>query len=168
MHEVPLLMEEFAAVIETPFQISTRLKEVAWNFVCRLYSNDTDDDSDVDLVRMKVFSQKSRDMERIPPMSDALDQHFKRSVFQASIWTAAHRSIMPVNNPTDHGWKEEDSRLVPIWRSLPLASDVFQLDVRCTCKSTCSMCNCRRAKLRCTCMCKFPCAFNNPKFVIMS
>ena len=83
-------MEEFATVVDTPFQTSPRLKEVAAKFVCRLYSNDSNDDIDVDLVRMKVFSQKTRDVERIPPTTDALDQHLKRSVFQASIWTTAH------------------------------------------------------------------------------
>ena len=66
MHEVPSLMEEFATVVDTPFQTSPRLKEVAAKFVCRLYSNDSNDDIDVDLVRMKVFSQKTRDVERIP------------------------------------------------------------------------------------------------------
>src|SRR5688572_33491272 len=85
-----VVMEEFATVIDTPFQTSPRLKEVAAKFVCRLYSNDSNDDIDVDLVRMKVFSQKTRDVERIPPTTDALDQHLKRSVFQASIWTTAH------------------------------------------------------------------------------
>ena len=34
---------------------------------------------------------------------------------------------MPVNNPTDHGWKEEDSKLLPVWTTLPFAKDVFQL-----------------------------------------
>src|SRR5688572_29135838 len=159
MREVPFLMEEFATVVDTPFQTSPRLKEVAARFVCRLYSNDSKDDIDVDLVRMKVFSQKTRDVERIPRTTDALDQHLKRSVFQASIWTTAHRSMMPLKNPTNHGWKEEEGKqLLPIWTSLPLARDVFQLDVKCTCTSTCSLCKCMKAKLKCTCLCKCTCA----------
>jgi hypothetical protein len=113
--------------------------------------------NDVDLVRLRVFSQKTRDVERIPPTSDALYQHLKRSVFQASIWTTAQMSMMPVNNPTDHGWKEEDGKLLPIWISQPLARDVFQLDVKCTCTSTCSRCKCMRAKLKCTRLCKCKC-----------
>src|SRR5678816_2499716 len=95
MREVPFLMEEFATVVDTPFQTSPRLKEVAAKFVCGLYSNDSNDDIDVDLVRKKVFSQKTRDVERIPPTTDALDQHLKRSVFQASIWTTVSQLIMP-------------------------------------------------------------------------
>jgi len=84
MDAVSSLMEEFATVVDTPFQTSPRLTKVAANFVCRLYPNDPN--NDVDLVRMKLFSQKTRDVERIPPTKDALDQHIKRSVFQASIY----------------------------------------------------------------------------------
>ena len=39
--------------------------------------------------------------------------------------------LMPANNPIDHGWKEENEKLLPIWTSLPLASEVFNLDVKC-------------------------------------
>jgi len=43
-----------------------------------------------------------------------------------------------INNPTNHGWKEEDGKLLPIWTTLPLAKDVFHLDVKCTCPIACS------------------------------
>ena len=138
MQEMTSLMEEFATVVETQFQISSRLIAVATNFGCTLYSNESNDDNDVDLVRLRVFSQETRDVERIPPTSDALYQHLKRGVFQASIWTTAQRSMMPVNSPTNHGWTEKDVKLLPIWISLPLTKDVFQLDLKCTCTSTCS------------------------------
>ena len=101
--QVPFLMEEFETVVDTPFQTSPRLKEVASTFVCMLYSNEPDNDVD----RTKVFSQKTRDVERIPPTRDTLSLHLKRSVFQASIWTTAHMSLMPANNPTDHGWSRK-------------------------------------------------------------
>ena len=57
--------------------------------ICWLYSNDSNEEIYVNLLRMRLFSQKPRDVERFPPTSDALDQHLKRSVFQASIWTTA-------------------------------------------------------------------------------
>ncbi len=69
-------------------------------------------------------------MERIPPTSDALDQHLKRSVFQASIWTTAHEPLALVPSPSNHGWMEKDGQLVPIWTTLPLARDAFDLDVK--------------------------------------
>jgi len=74
MHEVPSLMEPFTTICNTPFQTLPRLKEVATNFVCRLYSNESNEVNDVDFVPMTLFSQKTRDVERIPPTSDALDQ----------------------------------------------------------------------------------------------
>ena len=55
-HEVPSLMEEFATIVETPFQISPKLIEVATNFVFRLYSNESNEDNDVDFVRLRLFS----------------------------------------------------------------------------------------------------------------
>ena len=154
MHKVPSLMEQFETIVHTPFRISPRLKEVATNFVCRLYSNESNADNSVDLVPMKFFSQKTRDVERIPPTSEALDQHLKRSVFQASIWASPHMSMMPVNNPTDHGWKEEGGKLLPIWTTLPLAKDVFHLDVKCTCPTSSSQYKSEKTKLKCTRQCK--------------
>ena len=57
-----------------------------------------------------------------------------------SIWTTAHRSVMPLNNSANHGWKEEEGKqLLPIWTSLPLARDVFHLGVKCTCTSLTSL-----------------------------
>ena len=93
MRKVPSLMEEFATLADTPFQASPSLKEAATHFVCKLYTNDSNEGNDVDSLRMMLFSQKTRDVERIPPTSDALDQHLKRSVFQASIWTTAHMYV---------------------------------------------------------------------------
>ena len=55
MQEMPSLMEEFATIVESPFQISPRLIEVATNIFCRLYYNVSNKDSDVDLVRLRVF-----------------------------------------------------------------------------------------------------------------
>ena len=97
MNKVPFLMEEFATVVDNPFQTSPRLTEVASTCVCMLYSNESDDD--VDRVRMKVFYQKTRDVERIPPTSNALSLDFKRSVFHASIWTTAHMSFDASQQP---------------------------------------------------------------------
>ena len=57
--EVPSLMEEFAAVADIPFHISPKLKDVTRQFVCKLYSNESTDDADVDLLRMKVFSHRT-------------------------------------------------------------------------------------------------------------
>ena len=117
-----------------------------------------DDSNNVDLVRMKVFCHKTRDVERIPPTSDALDLHLQRTVFQASIWTAAHKSIIPTQDPCNHGWMKKDNKLIPVWTTLPLAQHAFDLQVKCSCTKTCSLCKCKKANLRCTRLCKCDCA----------
>ena len=118
MQELPFVMEEFAAIHDTPFEASKRLNEVAANFVRRFSSSESKDDSDVDRLQMNLFSHKTRDVERIPPTCDALNLRVMKSVYQASIWTTAHLSVIPVHNPTDHGWKEENGCYVqsgPFW-----------------------------------------------------
>ena len=42
---------------------------------------------------------------------------------------------MSFRNSIDPGWKEEDGKLLPILVLLFPARDVFQLDVKCTCKA---------------------------------
>ena len=84
---------------------------MASKFVCRLYSSDTSpatqtgntsNSNDIDVVRMEVFYQKTKDVERIPHAAEAVLQNLKRSSYQA-IWNAAHISGMSVPNPELHG-----------------------------------------------------------------
>src|SRR6218665_1889742 len=37
--------------------------------------------------------------------------------------------------------------LLPIWALLPLGRDVFHLNVKCTCTSTCTLCKCMQSKI---------------------
>ncbi len=156
--EVPSLLSEFATITSTPFHISPELKKVVHYFVYKLYSDELiTDDTNLDLVRMRVFCHRTQDVERIPPTSDALDQHLKRSVFQASIWITAHEPLALVPSPCNHGWMEKGGQLVPIWTTLPLARDVFDLDVKCACTKPCSSCKCKKAELKCSRLCKCKC-----------
>ena len=113
--------------------------------------------SDIDRLRMKLFSHKTKDVERISPTYDALNLYVMRSVYQASIWTTAYLSMIPVHNPTDHGWKEEDGMLLPVWSFLTPAKDVFHLDVKCSYTNQCSRCKYMKAKLKCTRLCQCKC-----------
>ncbi len=147
--EVPSLLSEFGTITSTPFHTSPELRKVVHYFVCKLFSDEhITDEAKVDLVRMRVFCHRTRDVEGIPPTSDALDQHLKSSVFQASIWAAAHEPLALVPSPSYHGWMEKDGQLVPIWTTLPLARDVFDQDVKCACTKPCSSCKCKKADLK--------------------
>jgi len=150
MKMMPHLMQHFASVAETPFQISRSLMETVNEFVCKLYSSSDVPENDVNKLRMRIFSQKTRDVKRIPPTMDALEQHTTRSVFQASVWTSAHNSQMNAPNPEKFGWVVEDGKLFPVWITQLLAKDVFSIDVKCSCANLCSSCKCVKANLRCT------------------
>jgi len=78
-----------------------------------------------------------------------------KSRVSASSWLPwsidpAHMSMIPINNPINHGWKEEDGKLLPIWTTLSFAKDVFHLNVKCICPIACSQCKRVKTKLKCT------------------
>ena len=52
---MPSVMDEFATVVDTPFQISPKMIEVALDFVCRLYVYCNEPNNDVDFVRMMLI-----------------------------------------------------------------------------------------------------------------
>jgi hypothetical protein len=92
MKMMPHLMQHFASVAETPFQTSRSLMETVNEFVCKLYSSSDVPENDVNKLRMRIFSQKTRDVERLPPTMDALELHTTGSVNQAIAQTSAHNS----------------------------------------------------------------------------
>ena len=79
---------KFSKIIDDPFELLQNLNTVVDKFVCLLYKGGEADG--VDLLEMDMYSHKTRDIERIPPTSDALHQHLKRSVYQASVWASAN------------------------------------------------------------------------------
>src|SRR6218665_42700 len=56
-------------------------------------------------------------------------------LLDTEVWTTAHRSMMSLRNSVDHGWKEEDGKLLPILVLLSSARDVFKFDVKCISKN---------------------------------
>ena len=143
--------ESFQKIIDAPFELSQSLNTVVETFVCLLYKGG---DADcVDLLRMDMFSHKTRDVERIPPTSDALHQHLKRSVYQASVWASANISVTSFPAPHDFG----SGRFIPEWMTLPEAKDVLNMDVKCLCRRPCVRCKCKKEKLICSRLCSCHC-----------
>ncbi len=152
-------MGEFAIITNTLYHISPKLRRRMQQFICMLYSNETiTNDTTADLLQMRLFCYKPRDVERIPPTSDALDHHLKRSIFHESIWITAHKPVVPTQKPISYGRMEKENKLFPIWTTPQLAKDVFDLDVKCTCTKICLSCKCKKFNLKCTrlCTCKYP------------
>ena len=52
----------------------------------------------VDNARKWLFTQKSRNLETIPPMQEALKQHIKRASYQANCWNMALNKIPELTN----------------------------------------------------------------------
>ena len=54
-----------------------------------------------------------------PPSQNALFQHCRRAMFQASVWTTAHDSAMIESDPCFHGSNREHDHLIPEWITIP-------------------------------------------------
>ena len=66
---------------------------------------------------------------------------------------ALHKTL-PDYNISDWGWMIQDDAAVPIWGTLPSASEACSELLRCNCKLKCSnRCKCRKNNLRCTELC---------------
>lgn len=76
-------------------------------------------------------------MENIPPTQDALVQHCKRVCYQAGIWTASDIAIQQSPSPEGYGWTldMDTSAWIPVWITLPQASQACTELVKCGCKS---------------------------------
>ena len=90
-----------------------------------------------------LFTRKGRDIGAIPPTSDALRQHAKRSTYQAG-----------------HCWgnwvKVANDMWAPLWMTIPQASQSCQELLKCGCKSErgcAGRCKCIKAELPCTALC---------------
>ena len=76
-------------------------------------------------VRRDLFARKGRDIEAIPPTSDALRQHAKRSTYQAGhCWGNSLVPSPPFPCPSEWGWvKVANDMWAPLWMTIPLTCD---------------------------------------------
>ena len=105
--------------------------------------------------RRLLYTRKNREIENIPPTSDALLQHCKRAALQAHIWRDCLCAEGPAYDPTEWGWKvAEDGDFAPLWCTIPDISSHCAELVKCSCKTLCQKnCKCRKYGLRCTKLC---------------
>ena len=91
--------------------------------------NNTLTTSEVSVLRMNMFCQRSQDVQGIPPTQDALILHLRRAMYQASIWYTSHQPMFPEEDPSSFGWQESNNYLMPRWTSHGTATEVFKLTV---------------------------------------
>ena len=157
----------FDGVTETLLRLSTPPctltpddRAVLERFVVLLYDK-ASNCLDVNGARRHLFIKKARQIEHIPPTSDALQQHIKRAVYQGSyIWGQAENPTPAYPNPSEWGWKNSDGKWQPLWTISPEASRACRELLKCACKKSCrtQRCTCCKAGLRCTALCNCVCA----------
>ena len=130
-------------------------------FVVLLYDR-TSDNMNVNDASKQLFTmqennstQKSRNLENLPPSQEALKQHIKRACFQSNCWNKALFSNQVLPSPADWEWKLGATGWEPLWTILPEASlSCYEL-IHCGCKEGCTtrQCKCVKAALQCTALC---------------
>src|SRR6218665_1121079 len=137
-----------------PFISNTFLTAIEC-FTVRLYDFSSHSSS-VNSTRRKLFSQKGRTIENIPPTQDALGLHLKRAVYQAGhVWSQALVPLPVLPNPADWGWALCDGLWQPLWMTLPDVAKCCPELKRCGCGTGCSTkrCRCFKDDLPCTALC---------------
>ena len=133
-------------------QTANKMKEA--EFICKIYK--VPKATTCDQARVALFC-KCKSTESLPPTSDAIRYHIKRTHFQSLIWMQADKQKPLLPSPTDLGWKLVDEKLVPVLGSLPPIPESCKTIISCACKKGCSSsnCSCRKGKLKCTgaCIC---------------
>ena len=108
-----------------------------------------------------LFARKGRDIEAIPPTSDALHQHAKRSTYQAGYCWGNSLGLSP-SYPCLSEWggvKVAKDMWEPLWMTIPQALQSCQELLKCGCKSErgcAGRCKCIKAEISCTAL--FNCA----------
>lgn len=113
-------------------------------YVCRLYS--LSGVNDINVARVVTFTksygtnddcnpltlEKKIDGSLFPPCKAELQQHFRRTVYIAHLWSHAHLSVPTDLLPTEYGWEENDDKYYFKWfvgdQLPPSVSSITNLD----------------------------------------
>ena len=109
--------------------------------------------------RKVLFATKGRSLEAIPPTHDALFQHTRRAIYQASCWRQSLIAQQNLPDPNAWGWHQDENGGFSI-KSIAIsqASAVCHELICCACnpeKGCKGRCKCKKSSLKCTAPCKF-------------
>ena len=99
-------------------QMSNRCKEDIEKFTIRYIYTDKKSESLPQARASKWRSLRRKTTSRIPPDADTLLHHMQRANYQTFIWLSYH-DPSPPPSPLQHGWFQENGRVLPIKHSLP-------------------------------------------------
>jgi hypothetical protein len=150
----------FLKLSTPPFNLTTADRAVLERFCVLLYDRSSNC-LDVNSARRHHFAKTGRQIDHIPPTSEALLQHCKRAVYQGGhVWGQAHMAAPTLPDPSEWGWQFVDKKWQPFWTSFPQASSMCRELLKCACKKGCrsKRCKCLKAGLICTALCNCGCA----------
>lgn len=119
-----------------------------------LYGNDSS--IGVDECRYNLFVSGKCSDEALPPNSDCLLQHIRRSNFQAISWKQCLSPLLQLPQVEGNGWKlDGEGRLEISWMTNPSAPESLIEFVKCSCKTGCKSkrCSCVKSNVQCTEVC---------------
>ncbi|KAG7168436.1 putative winged helix-turn-helix domain containing protein 5 [Homarus americanus] len=150
----PEVTPAFVSLASTPSELPDGVLSTLERFIVLLYDR-TSTCCDVNVLRKKLFSRKSRSLEHLPPTRAALEQHIKRAAYQAGhIWGQAAIAFVSLPSPSDWGWTKSGEELEPLWTTLSEVSKSCHELISCGCRKHCGgKCRCKKAALKCTGLC---------------
>lgn len=157
------MTDVFLRLSTPPCHLISADRAVLERFVVLLYDK-ASNCLDMNSARRYLFTKKGRQIESIPPTSEALLQQIERAVLQGSyIWGQAENPTPALPSPAEWGWKFSDGKWEPLWSNNPEASRVCRELLKCACKKTCrtKRCKCWKEGLQCTALCNCGCAPDN-------
>ena len=87
-----------------------------------------------------IFTNGARSFEHPPPTKEALLEHIKRAVYQAShVWNQCLVSQQVALNPGSWGWEATDSLWKPFWTPIPSAVKGIKELTSCGCQKKSSL-----------------------------
>ncbi|KAG7160296.1 hypothetical protein Hamer_G025085, partial [Homarus americanus] len=134
----PEVTTAFLSLASTPSELPDGVLSTLERFIVVLYDR-TSTCCDVNVLRKKLFSRKSRSLEDLPPTRAALEQHIKRAAYQAGhIWGQAAIAFVSLPSPCDWVWMKLGDELEPLWITLSEVSKSCHELISCGCRKHCS------------------------------
>lgn len=152
----PDVTAAFLQIACCPTEIPDTCFAAIERYVVLLYDR-TSSSHEVNSTRKKLFAEKGRTLESIPPTRDALLQHIKRAAYQSGhVWGQCLVVNPALPTPGEWGWTAVNNAWQPLWITQPPAEGCCQELLRCGCKTGCKtrQCKCVRADLKCTALCR--------------
>ncbi|KAG7172955.1 hypothetical protein Hamer_G008452 [Homarus americanus] len=114
----PEVTTAFLSLASTPSELPDGILSSLERSIVLLYDR-ASTCCDVNMLRKKLFSRKSRSLEHLPPTRAALEQHIKRTAYQAGhIWGQATIALVSLPSLCDWGWMKSGDELEPLWTTL--------------------------------------------------